>query len=184
MERFKTYLLNEEKSHLGHRVGDVLTAVQELQNDLGGMGVRQTSRICQEIVDQLRKILHGSWTAKQMPQLKQIQKIAVALMKAIDEKNDLRELIPSISQELGAISGKLGVRTNDIESMPSQDVSQDQMQLTGQGPSTQPQGQTPPPDPMAPQDPSMGGGMPMPGNAMTPPMPAGPQQPNQMMGAI
>jgi hypothetical protein len=88
MERFKTYLLNEEKSHLGQRVGNVLTAVQELQNDIGGMGIRQTSRSCQEIVNQLRKILHGSWTAKQTPHLKDVQKIAVALMKTIDEKGD------------------------------------------------------------------------------------------------
>jgi hypothetical protein len=168
--RFKYYLLNEEKSHLGHQVSDVLTAVHDLESDLPGMGIRQTARLCQEIVDQLRKILHGQWSPKQAIHLKSVQKVAVALMKAIDEKNDLRELIPSISQELAKISQKMGVRTNDMKAPPTpegDDISQDQLQLTGMGPTPgMKNAQAGPEDAQEPsQDASIGG-------ATKPPAPA------------
>ena len=150
--QFKMFLLNEEKSFLGHKVGDVLTAVQDLQNDLGGMGARQIAKISDDIVGELRKILHGQWTPKQQKHLKDIQKIAVALKKAIEEKDDLKELIPSIAQELQNLSGKLGVKVNTLQApevMGGEDASQADMQLTGNGPAPPQPPQQPPADPMA-----------------------------------
>lgn len=159
MEGFKSFLLNEEKSYLGHRIGDVLTAVHNLEEDLPGMGSRQISRICEEIVNQIRKILHDQWTPSQMSKLKDLQKIGVALMKAIDEKGDLKTLIPVISSQLENLSGKMGMRTNDIqppsdETPDGQDVN---MQLTGMGPnqpgaSPQPGMATMPPEGVPPVD--------------------------------
>jgi uncharacterized protein YbcI len=128
--RFKSFLLNEEKAHLGHKLGDVLTAVQSLQDDLGGIGVRQTAKLCEEIVNQLRKILHGQWTVRQSQHLKMVQKIAVALMKAIDEKDDLKQIVPMIGQSLQDLLGEIGTKVNDITSVPQEDVSQDQFQKT------------------------------------------------------
>lgn len=136
MQGFKWFLINEEKAYLGHRVGDILTAVQDLEQDLGGMGVRQIARIADDVVDQLRKILHDQWSPKNKKHLRDLQKVAVALKKAIEEKDDLKELIPQISQALQDVSAKLGVRTNDMKAPEALEGPQQAppMQLTGAGP--------------------------------------------------
>ncbi len=112
---FKSFIRNEEQAHLAHKINVILTAVQELEEDSGAMGLRHLSKLCEDIVTQFRKILHGNWSVKQTPILKQIQKIAVALMKAIEDKNNLKEIIPVISKELSKISTKLGSKTNNLK---------------------------------------------------------------------
>lgn len=145
MLTFKHYLLNEEKAYLGHRIGDVLTVVHDLEGDIPGLGTRQISRIGEEIVNQIRKILHGQWSPREAKNLKDLQKIGVALMKAIDEKGDLKEIVPAIASQLEEITGKMGMKNNDIQlpqqgdEDPSGQNGQDMdMQLTAMGP-TQPQ---------------------------------------------
>ena len=118
--RFQEYLINEEKSHLGHRVGDVLTGVQELQKDMEGMGSRHLARLTDQLVDELRKIIHGSWTDQQNKYLKPIQRVAVALKKALEERDDLKEILPVVAQELQGVVGKLGVRINDLKAPEEQ----------------------------------------------------------------
>ena len=161
MARFKSFLINEEQSFLGHKLGGVLTSIHDLEDDMGGMGTRHISKVVEDIVDQIRKILHSQWSTKQQANLKELQKIAVALMKAVEEKDNLKEIIPQISQLLGKISGKLGVKTNSLEASPEPggaDVNPQDMQLTGNGPAPQqPQAQQP-------------GAMPPP-PTMQPPMP-------------
>jgi hypothetical protein len=41
---------------LGHRVGDVLTAAHDLQDDIDSLGARQIARMSDNIVNQIRKI--------------------------------------------------------------------------------------------------------------------------------
>lgn len=151
---FKLFLLNEEKSLLGHKIANVLTGVQNLQDDVGGMGVRQIARIAEELVNQIRKILHGEWHSQYDPVLRDLQRVGVALSKAIEEKDDLKELIPVASQVLAKASAKLGVKTNTLtapEDLQGGDVSQQNLQLTGQ----QPQPQAPTQPPQAPVTPDM-----------------------------
>lgn len=166
MESFKWFLINEEKAFLGHRVGDVVTAVQDLQNDMGGMGTRQINRVAEDIVKQIRKILHSQWTPKQARYLKELQKIGVALIKCIEEKGDLKQLLPNVAQQLQDISGKLGLKVNNLQAPEEEgapqgpDGQQMDMQLTGNGPQ--------PPQPAGQQ---MAGGPPP---QAGPPMPAMP----------
>ncbi len=115
MESFKYFLLNEDATYLGHRVGDVVTAMQELEQDLPGMGTRHIARVAEEICNQIRKILHSQWSPRHQKDLKDLQKIGVALMKCIDQKGDLKELVPAATQALGEISGRLGVKVNDLQ---------------------------------------------------------------------
>lgn len=180
MDRFKYFLINEEKSFLGRRVGDVLTSMQDVQNDMENMGTRHLARLAEEIVNQIRKILHSNWTTKSKKHLEELQKVGVAIQKAIDEKGDLRQLLPTAVQSLQDLSGKLGTKVNDL-SAPEMDmgepVSQDQFQMTGNGPAPkQPQGQPgqqggqPPQG--GPQGPPQGGmGAPPPQGGGAPPMP-------------
>jgi hypothetical protein len=154
MDGFKWFLLNENRAYFGHRISDVRTAVQDLQQDMDGMGSRQIARVAESLVGQIRKILHSQWPPQYTPKLKELQRIGVALMKAIDEKDDLKELIPTVAQQLAELSGKLGTKTNNLQApeVPGGEGPNGQqmdMQLTGNGqpPQQQPQGM--------PQDPSM-----------------------------
>lgn len=163
---FKYYLINEEQVHLGHKVADILTAVQELEGDLGGMGMRQVARVSEEIVNQIRKVLHSQWSPNQAKNLKELQKVAVALMRAIEEKDDLKEVIQQLSQVLGNISTKLGVKVNKLDAVPEEggeDIEQQDMQLTGDGPAPNQQQQMPTQSAMQPN--------PLQPNPLQPPMP-------------
>jgi hypothetical protein len=154
-QRFKYFLLNEEKSYLGHRIGDVMSAMQDVQNDLPNLGSRHLVKIGEDLVNQIRKILHGHWSAKNKKHLVELQKIAVAIMKTIDEKGDLKEILPAATAALQQISGKIGVKINNLDApdaTPGQDATGADFQQTQ--PDQQPQG--PPPGMMG----GMGGGMP------------------------
>lgn len=181
MKKFKSYILNEEQSHLGHKVGDVLTAAQDLQGDMENMGQRHLIRLAEQIVNQIRKILHSQWSLKNHAHLKELQKVAVAIQKTIDDKGDLKELLPAAVQTLQDLSGKLGVKVNDLEAPEAEggeEVSQDDFALTGNGPSKPSaqdmQGQQMPQMPQQGAPPMPNQGMPPQG---TPPMPQGPMPP-------
>ena len=115
MDKFKFFLLNEEKSYLGRKVANVLTPMQELQDDMENMGARHLVRVAEKLVNEIRKILHGHWEQQQQQYLKDLQKIAVAIQKTIEEKGDLREIIPAATQAMQTLSGKLGVKVNNLE---------------------------------------------------------------------
>jgi len=153
MDKFKVFLFNEEKSYLGRKVAGVLTPMQELQDDMQNMGARHLIRTAEKLVNDIRKILHGHWEQQQQKHLKELQKIGVAIQKTIDEKGDLREIIPSATQSLQTLSGKLGVKVNNLqgpEMQAGEPVSQDDFEETGDGPAQpqQPPGAMPQPQPM------------------------------------
>ena len=131
---FKTFLLNEDKAYLGHKVSDVLTAVHDLQDDMENMGARQTIRLADDIVNRIRKVLHGQWSVKQQKHLETLQKAAVALKKTIEDKGDIKEMIPNVAQELEGLSTKLGVKSNDAldqaAELGGEDASQADMEIT------------------------------------------------------
>lgn len=139
MGRFKEYLLTEERNFLGKRVGDVLSAMQDLGSDMENMGIRHISRVAEEIVNRMRKILHGDWTPKQRPFLIQLQKIAVAIQKTIEDKGDIKQILQAASQELEGLSGKIGTPVNKLKAPEQSPGEEPQMQLTGPDPAQGPQ---------------------------------------------
>lgn len=161
MDRFKNFLINESNSYLGHRVNDVLTALQDVQNDMKNLGTRHLSRLIENIVNEIRKILHSQWEVRQHKHLEQLQKVAVALMKTIEDKGDLRDIIPAAVQTLEGIAGKVGVKINDLQApeMPGEAVSEDDFEDTGNDPTNQqmPQqgSEMPPTDPSQIEDSAM-----------------------------
>ncbi len=168
---FKWYLLNEQKAYFGRQVGDILAAVQDLEGDMSDMGTRQVVKLGQNIVNQIRRILHSSWPDERKTDLKRLQKIGVALMKSIDEKGDVRIVINSVTRELEDLSGRLGVKINPMSPPKEmgQPVGQEDFEQTGEGPAKPP---APPPgsEPQPPQ----------PGQPGLPPPPTG--QPEMMGG--
>ncbi|MFX7764378.1 hypothetical protein ABTK05_22210, partial [Acinetobacter baumannii] len=75
---------------LTHRLGDIITAVKDLNDNSANLGARLLVKRSQVIVNMIRRILHTGWPKEQEKHLKRLQKIGVAIMKAIDEKDDLK----------------------------------------------------------------------------------------------
>jgi hypothetical protein len=112
--QFRSYLLTEEKVYLGQRIGDVLTALQELSDHAPNMGKRHLMRIIVNIVKQLRRILHGSWSYEEEKYLKELQKIGVALMKGLDTNDDLLQVIASCTAACEKLSDKMDTPINNL----------------------------------------------------------------------
>ena len=145
---FKYYLLNENNISLSSKVGDVLTAVHDLQTDIDNLGTRHVVRVSDSIVNQLRIILHSQWSPRQQKHLEQLQRIAVFLKNTIEEKGDIKEVIPTVARELEVLTQKLGGKVSDklkgAEEAAGEDVEQDDLQLTGDGPKKPQPGQNGP----------------------------------------
>lgn len=175
MVNFKEFLLNENKIRLGKRVGDVLNSVHELQDDMENISVRHLKKVAENIVNQIRRILHSQWGTEDHKYLKRLQSVGVAIMKALEEKGDIKEILSQVGSELESLSKKLGVKINQLE--PPADKGQEApMDLTAnqdKDMSKKPQ--------QAPQAPPQGDPMGMPPQGMgMPPQGMGiPQQPPQ-----
>ena len=118
---FKTYLLNEQqikqdddKKYFGQRIGDVLTAIHDIEEDGKAIGNRKMTKATLRIVNQIRTILHDQWGSVVDPFLPVLQRCGVALMKAIDEKGDVVETLASAGDELESLLNQLGVPINQI----------------------------------------------------------------------
>ena len=59
--RFKEFLLNESRAYLAQKIGDILSALQELKNDAPNMGARDLTQYAMRIVMLIRRVLHSSW---------------------------------------------------------------------------------------------------------------------------
>ena len=165
MKKFKNFLLNEGRSYLGRRVNDVLTSMQEIEEDMPNLGTRHLGKLADEIVNQIRKILHSNWDVANHKHLKELQKIAVAIQKTIDEKGDLKEILPAATQSLQSLAGKLGIKVNDLSApgqMDGEDITQGDFEETPPPPQDQgqmgqpPMGQPPMGQPPMPPMPPMG----------------------------
>lgn len=135
MERFSSFLINEERSFLGNQVGDVLSSLQSIQGDIENIGSRQLSKYSEEVVNQIRKLLHKTWNPKYHNQLRELQKIGVAIQKTIDERGDLKQVLPAAVSALSSLSGRLGVKVNNLKAPEAgTDLSAADFQSTGEQP--------------------------------------------------
>jgi len=189
---FKTFLLNEDAAYLGQRVGDILNATQELADQGPSMGTRHQVKNAETIVNQIRRVLHSGWRKEDDPHLKVLQKVGVAIMRAIEEKDDLMGIVQSVNQELTKLAGEIGSPQHSLGAPEGADKSpdgKDDALAEPQGPDDKkkapPQDQQQPPSegpPMGPgampgQMPPPGGQpgqMPAPGPAAMPPPPPAP----------
>lgn len=105
---FKEFLLNENAAYLSQQIGDILDASQELVDQGPSMGARHQVKNAETIANQIRRILHSDWQKQDEKYLKVLQKIGVAIMKAIEEKDDLIGIMGTANQELVNLQSKLG----------------------------------------------------------------------------
>lgn len=113
---FKNYYLNEDQAYLIHRIGDILAGLQDLQQNIDNLGTRQLSAMSENIVNQIRRILHQHWPREDQKYLETLQKIGVAIMLAIEDNGDLKETIQSSVELLEKETGDSGKPVNDLGS--------------------------------------------------------------------
>jgi hypothetical protein len=104
--RFKEFILTEAEDYFVQRISNVLDALQELNDAAGDMGARHLVSNSQTIVNQMRRIIHTHWPQSEKPGLETLQKCAVAIMKAIDEKDDLQGVLKASQAHLEALAGR------------------------------------------------------------------------------
>lgn len=112
MEQFKKFLLLEQEQFLAQKIGEVLTALQSLEEDGTNLGNRQLLRNAENIVNYMRKIISSQWSKEELGYLKRIRKVAVALAKAIDSNADMRDVITNAKNELENLQKDLGLPIN------------------------------------------------------------------------
>jgi hypothetical protein len=102
---FKNYLLQENRAFLDQRISDILSAVQDLNDSAENMGVRHLMSNAKKIVKQIRRTIRTHWPESEEPRLKRLQKCGVAIMKAIEEKDDLQSVLKACQENIEEISG-------------------------------------------------------------------------------
>jgi hypothetical protein len=169
---FKDFILFENSAYFSERIGDLLNAVQDLVDNGSSMGTRQLVKKSEGIVNQIRRILHTNWPKKEENNLEKLQDVGCAISRAIEEKDDLINILTSVKSSLEELSTDLGqpVQRSEKEQKPEEtglEPSQPENPPEKQ-PSSQPQqSSVPPPGGQMP------GGMPqqptqmssLPGNA-------------------
>lgn len=114
--RFRDFILTEAEDYFVQRVSDILNALQDLNDAAGDMGVRHLISNAQTIVNQMRRIIHTHWPQSEKPSLETLQKCAVAIMKAIDEKDDLQGILAASQSHLEALAGRQKKPANRLAS--------------------------------------------------------------------
>jgi len=113
---FKNFLLSEAEDYFVQRVSDILSALQDLNDAADDMGARHLVSNAQTIVNQIRRIIHTHWPQSEKKSLETLQKCAVAVMKAIDEKDDLKGVLKACQAHIEALAGRQGKPSNKIAS--------------------------------------------------------------------
>lgn len=141
--RFKEFLLNEQQAYLGQKVGDILTAAQELRDDAKNMGTRDLTRFSERIVNQIRRVLHSNWPREEKKHLQTLQKAGVALMKSIEDKDDLPGTVAGVAGVLEKLVADLGVPIHKLATTDKVPSDQDKTGTDKPAPDQS----TPPPQP-------------------------------------
>lgn len=106
--------MNEREDFLTRCISDILNAIQDLNDAAEDMGARQLVSKSQTIVNQMRRTIHTHWPQSERPNLEKLQKCAVSIMKAIEEKDDLQSVLKACQSHLESISGDSEKPANQI----------------------------------------------------------------------
>mgnify|MGYP003332607268 CR=1 FL=1 len=108
---FKDFLLGENKSYFAVKTGDILSSLQDIYSDADVLDKKNIYTYIKNIVNQIRPLLKINIDKNYLLVL---QKVAVSLMKDVDEKNDPKDTIQSSIKELESLLSSNGVPINKI----------------------------------------------------------------------
>ena len=114
MNSFKEFILNENKQFFATQCGDILNAIQNLEQEANYIGTRNLVRYSQNIANNIRNLIHSHWTDDVSDHLVQLQAMGVAILKSIEESSDLLETIKSCREALEKVVQKLGMPINNV----------------------------------------------------------------------
>jgi len=114
MKSFKQFMLNESKQFFASQCGDILNAIQNLEEESEYIGTRNLVRYSQNIANNIRNLIHSHWTDDLVLHLEELQKVGVAILKGIEESSNLLETIKSARSILEELVKKLGMPINDV----------------------------------------------------------------------
>lgn len=103
--KFRDFLLSENKAYFAQKASDILSSLQDLNSSADDMGARHLVSNAETIVNQIRRIIHTHWPQGEEANLAALQKCGVAIMKAIEEKDDLQEVLKACQQQIESMSG-------------------------------------------------------------------------------
>lgn len=155
---FRDFLLNEQHAYLSEKVGDILSALHDLEDNGQAMGSRQLMQSSEAIVRQIRRILHSQWPRSEQHYLPILQKVGVAIMRSIDgkaDKGELKEILTSSKGEIEQLTAKMGMPQNALASPDSAPETAKPALQPSQGKAPpkpkapEPAPASPPPDPNA-----------------------------------
>jgi hypothetical protein len=112
--KFKDFLLNENEVYLSQKIADILSALQDLNDSAENMGTRHLVSNSQTIVNQIRRIIHTHWPQSEETKLLVLQKCGVAIMKAIEEKEDLASILKVCQSNLEDLASEDKTPVNRI----------------------------------------------------------------------
>ena len=116
LEGFKNYLILENEQFLAVQINNVLEDLQNLQDEIESIGTRNLVRTATIIANNIRNIIKSPWEISDKKALFSLQKCGVAVLKSIEEKSDLKELIPELVNEIQTALGYLKEPVNKIAS--------------------------------------------------------------------
>ena len=133
LEGFKNFLLFENEQFLSDQMNDVLSALQDLQEEIENIGTRNLVRTSQVIANNIRNIVKSHWEISSEKPLISLQKCGVAILKAIQEKSDLKEIIPSVIEEIQKAIEQIGQPVNKIASPSEPSKKEETPELSNSG---------------------------------------------------
>ena len=122
---FKQFLLLENEQFLAVQMNNVLQDLQDLQDEIENIGTKNLVKTSQLIANNIRNIIKSHWEISTNKPLVSLQKCGVAILKAIQEKSDLKDVFPSLIEEIQKAISQMKEPVNRIAS-PSAKSEKDQ----------------------------------------------------------
>jgi hypothetical protein len=125
---FRSFVLNENRAFLGEEIGNILTSLQEIQEEASKIGTKNLVRFTDKIVCQIRSLLGGHWSGEDIKFLKSMQKVGIALAKALEENDSLDQVISGAISEIESTLKSMNVPVNNLAVTPKEAGSSPQIE--------------------------------------------------------
>jgi hypothetical protein len=111
--KFKEFLIKEnEDNYLEVKIGDILSALQNMLEDSGVMSKKDVSDNLVSVANKIKPLLNSG--NKNLKALKTLQKVAVAIYSGVDNGEDPKTIIQICTTELESLLSGSGSTINKI----------------------------------------------------------------------
>jgi hypothetical protein len=115
MKNFNIFLLQESQNPVSVRIGDIFSALEDLSEESANLTRRPLERAVKKITDNIRTLLHGAFSDKDVEVLKVFQKIGVALLAELEKtESNFPGLLASAVEDAKIAIGKMEQPLNEV----------------------------------------------------------------------